>query len=89
VLAKYADRWEKAENKGAIIGGFAAAATALVVGEWVIHLPLLNVLLGFPVQLLGLFVMPPLAVRYLVGGKSVEKDVEEQVGKIVGAVFKK
>jgi hypothetical protein len=49
----------------------------------------LNVLIGFPIQLLGFFVLPPLAVRYLVEKKSVEADIEEQVGKIVGAVFKK
>lgn len=88
-MAKYADKFEKADNKIAIVGGFAAAATALVVGEWVAHLPVLNFLIGGPVQLVGFFMIPPLAVRYLVEKKSLEADVEEQVGKIVSAVFKK
>lgn len=63
-----------------------AAAGALALGEWVIHLPVLDVLIGLPVQLLGLFVMPPLAVRWFVEGRSFEEDVEKQIGKILAAL---
>lgn len=34
--------------------------------EWLIHLPLFNALLGFPIQLLGLVMTPYLAIRYYV-----------------------
>ena len=49
---------------------------ALFTAEWLIHLPLLDFLLGFPVQLLGLFMLPYLGLRYLVDGGDVNKDVE-------------
>lgn len=39
VSAKY----EKAENKTAVIGYTAAAAAAILTAEWLIHLPLFNV----------------------------------------------
>lgn len=44
----------------------AAAFFAIVVAEWLIHVPLFNVLLGFPIQFVGLVVTPYLALRYYV-----------------------
>lgn len=44
----------------------AAAFFAIVVAEWLIHVPLFNVLLGFPIQFIGLVVTPYLALRYYV-----------------------
>ena len=41
-----------------------------------IHLPALDILLGFPVQLLGLLALPYLGIRYLVDNKDVGQDLE-------------
>jgi hypothetical protein len=86
---KYAKRWEEAQNKPAIVGGFAAAAVALWLGESISHLPVLNFLIGEPLRLLGLFTLVPLAIRYFVEKKDLEKDIEEQVGKVLGLLLKK
>lgn len=82
VLAKYADKFEKSENKTAIVGYTAAAAGALIFAEWLIHKPILDFLLGFPIQLLGLAVLPVLGVRYFVDNKDVGKDVEDVTQRI-------
>ena len=39
-----------------------------------IHLPLLNFLLGFPIQLLGLALLPYFGVKYLVEKDSIKSD---------------
>ena len=57
--------------------------SAIFIGEWLIHLPVLNALLGFPVQFIGLLALPYLGVRYLVDGGSVSKDAEAYVDSIV------
>lgn len=44
-------------NCGACPGSVAAVA-AVFFAEYIIHLPLFNVLLGFPIQLLGLAMVP-------------------------------
>lgn len=82
-LNKMAEKFEKTENKPIVIAYIAAAAFALITAEWLIHLPALNVLLGFPVQLLGLLVMPYLGVRWFVDGQSAGKDIEDAAGKII------
>lgn len=41
-----------------------AAFFAITIAEWFIHLPLFNVLLGWPLQFLGLAVAPALFLRY-------------------------
>ena len=45
-------------------------------------LQVLNFILGFPVQLLGLLMLPYLGVRYLVDNESPSKDVGEAVTKV-------
>lgn len=40
-------------------------------------------LLGFPVQLLGLVLLPYLGVRYLADGGDVAKDVEAAAGSVI------
>lgn len=79
VLNKYAEKWEKADNKPVLIGYAAAAAAALWIGEWFAHLPALDVLVGFPIQLVGFFTLPYLGVRWFVDGKDAGKDIEEAV----------
>ena len=43
-------QFEKMENKGAVIGYLSAAVVAFIAVEWLIHLPALDVVLGWPVQ---------------------------------------
>lgn len=76
LLATAADKFEKSENKTAIVGYGAAAATAILTAEWLIHLPLLDFLLGFPIQLLGLLMLPYLGIKYFVEGDDYTKDAE-------------
>lgn len=75
VLAKLADKFEKSDNKPAIVAWSAAATLAFFFSEWFIHLPLLDILIGFPVQLVGLVMLPYLGVRYFKDGKSVTEDL--------------
>lgn len=46
---------------------------------WLGNLPGLDILLGFPVQLIGVLVLPYLAVKYLANGESVIDDVATAV----------
>lgn len=42
-----------------------------------IHLPLFNFLLGFPIQLLGLVLLPYLGVKYYVDNESLTDDASK------------
>ena len=50
--------------------------------EWLLHLPALDLLLGFPVQLVGVLVLPSLILRYTKDGKSVTEDMGNEITKI-------
>lgn len=82
-LIKMSERFDKAQNKPAVIGYSAAAIGAFFAAEWIMHLPLLNALVGFPVQLVGLLALPVLGVRYLVDGGDFGKDLETAASSIV------
>ncbi|GBF87293.1 tRNA-dihydrouridine synthase [Raphidocelis subcapitata] len=82
ILMTLANKFEKAENKPVVIAYISAAAFAIFFSEWLIHLPALNVLLGFPIQLLGLLALPYLGVRYLIDGGDVSKDAEAYASTI-------
>ncbi|WIA11371.1 hypothetical protein OEZ85_011492 [Tetradesmus obliquus] len=82
-LAEWADKFEKTENKPVVIGWVAAAVSAFFIAEWLIHLPALDVVLGFPVQLVGLLTLPYLAVRWYVDGNDASKDIEAAAGSII------
>ncbi|KAF6261659.1 hypothetical protein COO60DRAFT_1500622 [Scenedesmus sp. NREL 46B-D3] len=82
-LAEWADKFEKAENKPVVIGWVSAAVAAFFIAEWLIHLPALDVVLGFPVQLVGLLALPYLGVRWLVDGNDASKDIEAAAGTII------
>lgn len=82
-LAEWADKFEKAENKPVVIGWVSAAVAAFFVAEWLIHLPALDVVLGFPVQLVGLLTLPYLGVRWFVDGGDASKDIEAAAGTII------
>lgn len=83
ILMDAANKFEQAENKVAIAGWFVAAFAAITMAEWLIHLPGLNVLLGFPVQLLGLIATGNLALRYFVDKEGdMMGDLEALVTKV-------
>ncbi len=54
ILIDVANKFEKSDNKVAIIGWSVAGFGTIVMLEWFIHLPLFDFLLGFPIQFLGL-----------------------------------
>ncbi|KAL4457737.1 hypothetical protein ABPG75_012602 [Micractinium tetrahymenae] len=81
-LEMVADKFEKVDNKPVVIGWLAGAFFAIVVAEWLIHVPLLNVLLGFPIQFVGLVITPYLALRYYVDKEGTPlADAEKLVNK--------
>ena len=63
LLLDVANKFENSSNKGAIVGYSAAAFGAITVAEWFMHLPLFNVLLGFPIQFLGLLTATNLGMK--------------------------
>lgn len=81
-LIKFANKWEEADNKPVVAAYGVGALAALFITEWFIHLPLLDFLLGFPAQLVGVLVGPVLAVRYLVDKEDFGADVEAFAGKL-------
>ncbi|KAI3436689.1 hypothetical protein D9Q98_006104 [Chlorella vulgaris] len=83
LLMLVAEKFEKADNKPVVIGYLAAAIGAIVAAEWFIHLPLFNILLGFPIQFIGLIATPYLALRYYVDKEAEPlQDVEKVVNKV-------
>lgn len=86
LLAKLSDKFDKAENKPTVIGIGVGALAAFFFVEWLIHLPVLDILLGFPAQLLGVLLGPYLLVRYLVDKEDIIQDVEAVVAKVVGVL---
>ena len=52
-----------------IIGWTAAAFFAITTAEWLIHLPLFDFLLGFPLQLLGILTAGSYGLKYYKGQK--------------------
>lgn len=80
--AGWAEKFEKAENKPVVVGWIAGALSAFIVTEWLIHLPVLDFLLGFPVQLIGVLALPVLISRYVLDGKDVLKDAGDVVSDI-------
>lgn len=82
VLASLAEKFEKSNNKPVVVGYTVAAVAAFFTAEWLIHLPGLDILLGFPVQLIGVLVLPYLGVKYLVNGDDVLVDTGKAVETI-------
>lgn len=72
-------QFENSNNKPVVVGYTIGAVAAFFTAEWLIHLPGLDILLGFPVQLIGVLVLPYLAVKYLANGESVLDDVATAV----------
>lgn len=83
ILMETANKFENAKNKPAIVGWALAAFSAITVAEWLIHLPGLNFLLGFPVQFIGLIATGNLFLRYYVDKQGDPMtDIEELVNNV-------
>lgn len=84
ILADNAEKFEKLDTntKIAVVGWGAAFISAFIFAEWCMHLPALDFLIGFPVQLIGLLVTPSLLYRYLKEGKDFSKDFGTELGKL-------
>jgi hypothetical protein len=81
-LMMVAEKFEKVDNKPVVVGYLVAAFFAITTAEWFIHLPLFNILLGFPIQFIGLVVTPYLALRYFVNKEAEPlEDAEFLVAK--------
>ena len=64
------------------MGWGAAAVTSLFIVEKIIHTVGLDVLLGFPVQLVGVLALPGLITRYVIDGKDALEDAGAYVNDI-------
>ena len=86
VLADFAAEFEQypQDRKVATAGWAAAGLGAVVLGEKIMHTVVFDVLLGFPIQLLGLLVLPGLVVKALDG-----KDLVEEGGAYVSSLAKR
>lgn len=80
-----ANKFEKADNKPAIIAFTAAAFFAITTAEWLIHLPLFDFLLGFPIQFLGLLTAANYGLKVYKGDKI---DVVGELESFVNSVSK-
>mmetsp|Transcript_21010 Transcript_21010/g.25226 ORF Transcript_21010/g.25226 Transcript_21010/m.25226 type:complete len:164 (+) Transcript_21010:61-552(+) len=82
LLSKGAEKWEAAENKPVVVGYGVGFIVALIVIEKIIHLPLLNILLGFPLELLGVCSAGILGYRYIKEGGDPIDDLEGTLSKV-------
>jgi len=57
-------QWEKSDAKAAVVGYSLLVLFVVYLTESLVHLPLLNVLLGVPLELLGLTSAAALAYKY-------------------------
>jgi len=75
-------QWEASDKKGPIVGYSALAFVGLIFVEKFIHLPLFNVLLGFPLELLGIFSAGYIAYTYVNEDGDFVGDVSKFTGKV-------
>ncbi|KAK9835044.1 hypothetical protein WJX81_006644 [Elliptochloris bilobata] len=81
-LANLADKFEASSNKPAIVGYSAAALGAFFFLEWLIHLPGLNLILGFPLETVAVLLLPYFGVKYLVDKDDVAADISNAVNRV-------
>ncbi len=70
-----APQFDKLENKPVVIGYGVGLLVGLYFVESLIHLPVLNLVIGFPLELLGVMSAGALALRYLKQGGDAEADL--------------
>ena len=84
LLADAKSKYESLPNKDGAAATAAAAVAGIVAADWVLHLPLISLLVG-PVKCVGVFALTNLALRYY-GTKEVtlEDDVKVTAAKLEG-----
>lgn len=70
------------EKKFVVVGYAAALLVGLYFVESLIHLPILNLVVAFPLELLGVSTAGVLALRYTVEGVNVQDDIDAAVAKV-------
>ena len=86
ILADFASDCEKypQDKKVAVAGWAAAALGAFVLAEKVCHTLLLDVLVGGPVQMIGILALPGIALKLIDG-----KDLVGEAGDYVRSIAKR
>jgi len=82
ILARGAEAWDKSDKKVAVVGYSIATLVGLYVIESIAHLPVLNVLIGVPLELLGIFSAGALGYRYLKENQDPFADISDFTGKV-------
>lgn len=81
-----ADAIAAVPNKEVVLAYGIGSLVALAIVDGIINLPLLNVLIGAPVQILGFVTALALGVRYLNDGKDAKAEAKELLLKLNGLV---
>jgi hypothetical protein len=86
ILADFAEDFEKMDTnkKVAVLGWGTAALGAVALGEKLMHSVVLDVLLGGPIQLLGLLALPGIVLKAIDG-----KDLVAEAGEYVSSIAKR
>jgi hypothetical protein len=75
LLIKAQRTWDTVENKPVVVGYSVGLLVGLYFVESLIHLPVLNLVIGFPLELLGVMSAGALALRYTVEGVDPTTDL--------------
>merc|ERR1711865_570215 len=81
-VKKFSDKFEASENQPVVIGYGVGFLVALYIVESLIHLPLLNILVGFPLEVLGLCSAGVLGYKYFAEDGKPEEDLDATLTKI-------
>ena len=84
VLAEWAAKFERmpSDKRVPVVGYSVGAVAAFVFIEKILHTPGLDILLGGPVQIVGILALPTIVTRYVLDGKDWMQDAGEYVDNI-------
>ena len=84
VLAEWAEKFERmpSDKKVPVVGYSVGAVAAFLFIEKILHTPGLDVLLGGPVQVVGILALPSIVTRYALDKKDWMQDAGEYVDNI-------
>jgi len=82
ILAKGAEAWEKVDNKPVVAGYSVALLVATFFALKFTHLPVIDILIGVPLEVLGIFSAVFLGYRYVKEDGDAYKDVTTFLKKI-------
>ena len=85
-LGKVSGVVDSLPNKETLLGYGVGGLVALGIVDGLINLPLLNILVGAPVQILGFVTALSLGVRYLVDGKDAKSEAKGFASTLLAAL---